>query len=116
MVPLNESQFVADLIKAMGAKVILVSRNYLGSINHSLLTARVCRWRSSNPSSATSTESPGAGRDCGAADAGGCVGGTAHAARASTITTPRTVDVNCNVMVKCDSLAAAADDAEGRRS
>lgn len=43
LVPLNESQFVADLIKAMGAKVILVSRNYLGSINHSLLTARVCR-------------------------------------------------------------------------
>lgn len=43
LVPLNESQFVADLIKEMGAKVILVSRNYLGSINHSLLTARVCR-------------------------------------------------------------------------
>jgi dethiobiotin synthetase len=43
LVPLNESQFVADLIIEMGAKVILVSRNYLGSINHSLLTARVCR-------------------------------------------------------------------------
>ena len=43
LVPLNESEFVADLIKALGAKVILVSRNYLGSINHSLLTARVCR-------------------------------------------------------------------------
>jgi dethiobiotin synthetase len=43
MVPLNESEFVADLILAMKAKVILVSRNYLGSINHSLLTARVCR-------------------------------------------------------------------------
>jgi dethiobiotin synthetase len=43
LVPLNESQFVADLIKELGAKVILVSRNYLGSINHSLLTARVCR-------------------------------------------------------------------------
>lgn len=43
LVPLNNSTFVADLIKAMGAKVILVSRNYLGSINHSLLTARVCR-------------------------------------------------------------------------
>lgn len=42
LVPLNESEFVADLIKALGAKVILVSRNYLGSINHSLLTARVC--------------------------------------------------------------------------
>ena len=43
LVPLNNSAFVADLIKEMGAKVILVSRNYLGSINHSLLTARVCR-------------------------------------------------------------------------
>jgi dethiobiotin synthetase len=43
LVPLNNSTFVADLIKEMGAKVILVSRNYLGSINHSLLTARVCR-------------------------------------------------------------------------
>jgi dethiobiotin synthetase len=43
LVPLNESEFVADLVKALDAKVILVSRNYLGSINHSLLTARVCR-------------------------------------------------------------------------
>src|SRR5690349_3739626 len=29
LVPLNESEFVADLIKALDAKVILVSRNYL---------------------------------------------------------------------------------------
>jgi dethiobiotin synthetase len=43
LVPLNNSAFVADLIKELNAKVILVSRNYLGSINHSLLTARVCR-------------------------------------------------------------------------
>jgi dethiobiotin synthetase len=43
MVPLNDTEFVADLILALQAKVILVSRNYLGSINHSLLTARVCR-------------------------------------------------------------------------
>ena len=43
MVPLNEEAFVANLIKALNAKVILVSRNYLGSINHSLLTAKVCR-------------------------------------------------------------------------
>jgi dethiobiotin synthetase len=41
MVPLNESETILDLIKRMGAEVILVSRNYLGSINHSLLTARV---------------------------------------------------------------------------
>ena len=44
MVPLNETTFVADLIKQLQAKVILVSRNYLGSINHSLLTAEVCRY------------------------------------------------------------------------
>lgn len=43
LVPLNSTTFVADLIKEIGAKVVLVSRNYLGSINHSLLTARVCR-------------------------------------------------------------------------
>jgi dethiobiotin synthetase len=43
MVPLNENEFVLDLIKKMNAKVILVSRNYLGSINHSLLTASVCK-------------------------------------------------------------------------
>ncbi len=43
MVPLNESKFVIDLIKKLNAKVILVSRNYLGSINHSLLTAAVCK-------------------------------------------------------------------------
>ncbi len=43
MVPLNESEFVIDLIKSLQAKVVLVSRNYLGSINHSLLTAALCR-------------------------------------------------------------------------
>ncbi|MEO6316218.1 MAG: dethiobiotin synthase [Chitinophagaceae bacterium] len=44
MVPLNDHEFVADLIRQLAAKVILVSRNYLGSINHSLLTAEVCRY------------------------------------------------------------------------
>jgi len=43
MVPLNEQDFVADLVKKLSAKLIIVSRNYLGSINHSLLTAAVCR-------------------------------------------------------------------------
>lgn len=43
MVPLNEHETVADLIQALDAIVILVSRNYLGSINHSLLTAAVCK-------------------------------------------------------------------------
>ncbi len=43
LVPLNEKEFIADLAMQLDAKVILVSRNYLGSINHSLLTAEVCK-------------------------------------------------------------------------
>ena len=43
MVPLNETEFIADLIKPLGARVILISRNYLGSINHSLLTANIAK-------------------------------------------------------------------------
>jgi len=42
-VPLNDNEFVIDLIKKLNAKVILVSRNYLGSINHSMLTAAICK-------------------------------------------------------------------------
>jgi dethiobiotin synthetase len=45
LVPLNDTEFMADLALALDATVILVSRNYLGSINHSLLTAEVCRVR-----------------------------------------------------------------------
>ncbi len=43
LVPLNGQEFVLDLVKKLDVTVILVSRNYLGSINHSLLTAAVCR-------------------------------------------------------------------------
>ena len=43
LVPLNDRQFVSDLITRLNARVIIVSRNYLGSINHSLLTASFCR-------------------------------------------------------------------------
>jgi len=43
MVPLNEKEFAADLFKKLNAQIILASRNYLGSINHSLLTAQVCK-------------------------------------------------------------------------
>jgi len=43
MVPLNDDEFVIDLIQKLDAHVILVSKNYLGSINHSLLTAEMCR-------------------------------------------------------------------------
>ena len=43
LVPLNSKEFVIDLIHALDARVILVSRNYLGSINHSLMTSRICK-------------------------------------------------------------------------
>jgi len=43
MVPLNETEFIADLIQPLDARVILISRNYLGSINHSLLTANIAK-------------------------------------------------------------------------
>lgn len=43
LVPFSDTLFVADLIRLLEARVILVSRNYLGSINHSLLTAAYCR-------------------------------------------------------------------------
>jgi len=43
LVPLSENLFVSDLIKLMKARLMFVSRNYLGSINHSLLTAAYCK-------------------------------------------------------------------------
>src|SRR5690606_31628963 len=41
-VPLNDSDTIADLIKP-NYKVVVVSRNYLGSINHTLLTIEALR-------------------------------------------------------------------------
>ncbi|RYY35246.1 MAG: dethiobiotin synthase [Sphingobacteriaceae bacterium] len=38
MVPLNDSFLMIDLIKQLGARVVLVCQNYLGSINHTLLS------------------------------------------------------------------------------
>ena len=43
MVPLNQRELNLDLICRWRLPVILVSRNYLGSINHTLLTARVLK-------------------------------------------------------------------------
>jgi dethiobiotin synthetase len=45
MVPLNDHAFMIDLAEKLGSRLVLVSRNYLGSINHSLLTAALCRYR-----------------------------------------------------------------------
>lgn len=43
MVPLNDKELICDLIKSLEAKVIVVSQNYLGSINHTLLTLEVLK-------------------------------------------------------------------------
>ncbi|MGN6532540.1 MAG: dethiobiotin synthase [Ginsengibacter sp.] len=43
MVPLNKKELILDLIKKLKAQVIIVSKNELGSINHSLLTAAVLK-------------------------------------------------------------------------
>ncbi|WP_145854331.1 dethiobiotin synthase [Pedobacter suwonensis] len=43
MVPLNETELIVDLIKKLEVEVILVSQNYLGSINHTLLSVNLLR-------------------------------------------------------------------------
>jgi dethiobiotin synthetase len=45
MVPLNDSFLMIDLIKKLDAEVVLVSRNYLGSINHTLLSVEALKSR-----------------------------------------------------------------------
>ncbi len=45
MVPLTEQVFTIDFIQQLEAKVIIVAQNYLGSINHALLTAQVLKQR-----------------------------------------------------------------------
>lgn len=45
MVPLNEKYFIIDLIKKFNPEVIVVIQNYLGSINHSLLTIDALKQR-----------------------------------------------------------------------
>jgi dethiobiotin synthetase len=45
MVPLNDKDLIIDLIKKFEVEVILVSRNYLGSINHTLLSVEALRSR-----------------------------------------------------------------------
>lgn len=45
MVPLNGQDLIIDLIKKLGLPTILVSRNYLGSINHTLLSIEALKAR-----------------------------------------------------------------------
>lgn len=43
MVPLNNKDLNIDLIKKWNYPVVLVSKNYLGSINHTLLSIEACK-------------------------------------------------------------------------
>jgi dethiobiotin synthetase len=45
LVPLNEKDFVIDIAAKFRAEIILVSNNYLGSINHTLLTVQELKKR-----------------------------------------------------------------------
>jgi len=48
MVPLNKTEFMVDMIKKFDAEVVLVIQNYLGSINHSLLSVEALKNRGLN--------------------------------------------------------------------
>jgi dethiobiotin synthetase len=43
MVPLNKEYLMIDLIKQLDVEVVLVSQNYLGSINHTLLSVAILK-------------------------------------------------------------------------
>jgi dethiobiotin synthetase len=45
MVPVNDRYFMVDLIKKLEAETVLVSQNYLGNINHTLLSCEALRAR-----------------------------------------------------------------------
>lgn len=45
MVPLNNKELVIDLVQQLNARVILVVKNYLGAINHTLLSLEVLKSR-----------------------------------------------------------------------
>lgn len=45
MVPLNDREFIVDLIVKCEAEVVLVIQNYLGSINHSILSIDSLKFR-----------------------------------------------------------------------
>ena len=45
LVPLNDKELMADLFEGLNAPVVLVSQHYLGSINHTLLSAEALKSR-----------------------------------------------------------------------
>ena len=48
MVPLNDKYFMVDLIKKFNIETVLVAQNYLGNINHTLLSCEALKSRGIN--------------------------------------------------------------------
>ena len=49
MAPLGERYSVADLIAELGCEAIVVARNQLGTLNHTILTVNALRERTKRP-------------------------------------------------------------------
>ena len=45
MVPISEDKYMIDLIQYLNVEVVIVSKNYLGSINHTLMTIDLLKSR-----------------------------------------------------------------------
>lgn len=45
MVPINENEFIIDIIRKFDCETVLVIQNYLGSINHSMLSIDALKYR-----------------------------------------------------------------------
>jgi dethiobiotin synthetase len=43
MVPLTREEYVADFARALKLPIIIVARSKLGTLNHTLLTTKICR-------------------------------------------------------------------------
>lgn len=43
MTPITKNFFVADMIKAMGLETIIVTRSTLGTLNHTIMTFKICQ-------------------------------------------------------------------------
>jgi dethiobiotin synthetase len=43
MTPITKNFFVADMIKAMGLETIIVTRSTLGTLNHTVMTVKMCK-------------------------------------------------------------------------
>ncbi len=48
LVPINKTEFMIDFIKKFDLEVVLVIQNYMGSINHSLLSIEALKSRGAN--------------------------------------------------------------------